>query len=70
MSIKQFFNDLTLGKLDGGSIPSELSFKMIISMVRRRKMLGFTSDNPEIRAEGFKVLKAYEKYLANKKSRD
>ena len=40
---------------------------MIISQVRRKKMLGFTSEDPEIREEAFKIIKAYEKYLVNNK---
>ena len=54
----------------GGNISTLLSFKMIISQVRRKKMLGFTSDDPAKREEAFRIIRAYEKYISNAKNKE
>jgi len=39
-------------------------------MVRRRNMMLLTSDNPEERSIGLKVVKAYDKYITNRKIKE
>ncbi len=56
------------GKLGGGSgkIPKSLPFQLIISTIRRQKLMDSIMGEGKRKEEGEKVMKAYEKLYAMK----
>jgi len=69
--IIDFFKDMIKGKLAGGQISNKLPFHLIISTVRRRKMLNsLMSNDVKEKQDGEKVLNSYARYLSIKKQKD
>jgi Ca2+-binding EF-hand superfamily protein len=69
--IIDFFKDMIKGKLAGGQISNKLPFHLIISTVRRKKMMSslMSNDNKE-KQDGEKVMNSYARYLSIKKQKD
>ncbi|KAL4431867.1 hypothetical protein ABPG74_012679 [Tetrahymena malaccensis] len=65
-AIINFFKDMINGQLGDGDIQTKnLPFQLIISTIRRKKLLdAIMSTNQEKKKEGEKVMKAYGKLLA------
>jgi len=69
--IIDFFKDMIKGKLAGGQISNKLPFHLIISTVRRKKMMNsLMSNDTKDKQEGEKVLNSYARYLSIKKQKD
>eukprot|EP01016_Furgasonia_blochmanni_P001067 TRINITY_DN10385_c0_g1_i4.p2 TRINITY_DN10385_c0_g1~~TRINITY_DN10385_c0_g1_i4.p2 ORF type:complete len:199 (-),score=45.60 TRINITY_DN10385_c0_g1_i4:353-949(-) len=69
--IIKFFKDMIDGRLSEGKISNNLSFKAIISTVRRQKLLAaiMEKDGSNAKKDGEKVLHAYGKMVALRKQR-
>mmetsp|Transcript_43321 Transcript_43321/g.50147 ORF Transcript_43321/g.50147 Transcript_43321/m.50147 type:complete len:276 (-) Transcript_43321:73-900(-) len=66
--IVDFFKDMIVGKLAGGQISNKLPFQLIISTVRRKKLMdALMSADDKKKTEGEKVLTNYAKLLAMRK---
>lgn len=66
--IIDFFKDMISGRLAGGQISNKLPFNIIISTVRRRKLINsMMSANAKDRVEGEKVMSAYSKLVTDRK---
>jgi len=69
--IIDFFKDMIKGKLAGGQISNKLPFHLIISTVRRKKMMSsLMSNDTKEKQEGEKVMNSYARYLSIKKQKD
>lgn len=67
-AIIDFFKDMISGRLAGGQISNKLPFNLIISTVRRRKLINsMMGTNQKDRVEGEKVMNAYSKLVAERK---
>jgi len=63
-----FFKDMIEGKLAGGKISNTLPFNLIISTVRRKKLMSsIMSKDTKEKADGEKVLNSYARLLAIRK---
>jgi len=68
--IIDFFKDMIKGKLAGGQISNKLPFHLIISTVRRKKMMSsLMSNDTKEKQEGEKVMNSYARYLSIKKNK-
>lgn len=64
-----FFKDMIEGRLAGGRISNKLPFNLIISTVRRQKLMSsIMSKDPKEKADGSKVLQSYARLLAVRKN--
>jgi len=67
-AIIDFFKDMISGRLAGGQISNKLPFHLIISTVRRRKLINsMMGTNQKDRVEGEKVMSAYAKLVSDRK---